>query len=280
MRRKSMSQYEKQALEIIRQYKNPKVGWFGNAMTAVMRPINSAGDLINKIPGAEITIQKTIGGVINLLNDGAQWTVRQDSIHDVFRAEGHEIKNRKDLYQLDLEEIDKAIGYLAAKYKALSLIEGVATGTLGIAGIPIDIPALLGMNLRAIGEYATYCGFDISIQHERMFVLQILSSSADASAAAKHTALAQLAKIAQEAAKKKAWKDLEKHAMVKVIQKVAEKLGIQLTKAKLAQLIPALGGAIAGGVNSWFTACVCESAYFLYRERFLAEKYGAEIIKV
>lgn len=91
--------------------------------------------------------------------------------------------------------------------------------------------------------------------------------------------MAQLAKIAQEVAKKKAWKDLEKHAFVKVIQHIAKALGIRLTKAKLAQVIPAAGVLVGGGFNAYYTTKVCDAAYYLYRERFLAEKYGESLIE-
>jgi hypothetical protein len=53
---------------------------------------------------------------------------------------------------------------------------------------------------------------------------------------------------------------------------------MRLTKAKLAEVIPGAGAVIGGGFNAYFTAKVCDAAYFLYRERFLAEKYGADVI--
>jgi hypothetical protein len=59
----------------------------------------------------------------------------------------------------------------------------------------------------------------------------------------------------------------------------AKALAIRLTKAKLAQLIPAAGAAIGGGFNAHYTSKVCDAAYFLYRERFLARKYGVDFIK-
>jgi hypothetical protein len=98
--------------------------------------------------------------------------------------------------------------------------------------------------------------------------------------AAKGVAMAQLVKIAKEVAKKKAWKDLEKHSFVKIIRHIAKALGIRLTKAKLAQVIPIAGAAVGAGFNAYYTAKVCDAAYNLYRERFLAEKYGADVIEI
>ena len=33
---------------------------------------------------------------------------------------------------------------------------------MGLLGIPPDVVALITLNLRAVGEYATYYGFDVS----------------------------------------------------------------------------------------------------------------------
>ena len=42
-----------------------------------------------------------------------------------------------------------------------------------------------GLNLRAIGEYATYYGFDIGRQEERLFALNVLGLASSPSDAAK-----------------------------------------------------------------------------------------------
>jgi hypothetical protein len=91
--------------------------------------------------------------------------------------------------------------------------------------------------------------------------------------------MAQLVKIAKEVAKKKAWKDLQKNAFVKIIQRIAKSLGVRLTKAKLAQIIPYTGAIVGGGFNAYYTDKVCDASYYLYRERFLAAKYGEDVIE-
>ena len=142
----------------------------------------------------------------------------------------------------------------------------------------IDVPALIALNLRAIAEYATYYGFDVASQRERLFAMHVLGLASSPSDAAKMSVMAQLARIAADAARKKAWKDIEKEALATVIKALAKALGVRLTKAKLAQAIPIIGAAVGGGFNAYYTARVCDAAYHLYRERFLAEKYGADII--
>ena len=273
------SAYEEHARKEIQAWKNPSVGWFGRAMQIANWPLEKAGDLIMNTPGVGWVIEKSVGGLVNLTNDLAQWSVRPGAIYEEFRSRGHDnIKTASDLASLDLEEIDRAIGWLGTKYKGIALVEGGTAGAVGLPGIPPDIVALVGLNLRAIGEYATYCGFDISLPHERLFAMNVLGYASSPSDASKTMAMSQLVKIAQDVAKKKTWKDLQNHAFVQVIQRIAKAVGIRLTKAKLAQVVPAAGAVVGGGFNAYFTAKVCDTAYFLYRERFLAAKYGDAFI--
>lgn len=249
-------------------------------MEVVNYPADKAGELVMKTPGVDWVIQKTIGGLVSLINDLAHLSVRSDAIYDEYRKAGYyKVKIASDIFMLDLEKTDRVNGWLSAKYKTIAAVEGGGTGFVGMPGIPVDIVALVGLNLRAIGEYATYYGFDISLQNERLFALNILGLASSPNDAAKQVALAQLVKISKDVAKKKVWKELEKHSFVKIVKKIAETIGIRLTKAKLAQVIPYAGAAIGLGFNAYYTDKVCDAAFYLYRERFLAQKYGDDIIE-
>jgi len=272
---KAMSPYEKKALKAIHLWKSPELTWFDDAMRVINWPIDKAGDVVMATPGIGWVIEKSIQGLVSVANDVAQWSVRQEVILEEFRNRGHKrIHALKDIRTLPLEEVDKTIGWLGAKYKGIALVEGAAMGFVGLPGIPPDIIALVTLNLRAIGEYAAYCGFDSSTQHERLFAMNVLGLASSSGYAAKGVAMAQLVKIAREVAKKKAWKDLERHAFVKIIQQIAKALGIRLTKAKLAQIVPGVAAGVGSSFNTYYTMKVCDAAYFLYRERFLAKKYS------
>jgi hypothetical protein len=148
---------------------------------------------------------------------------------------------------------------------------------LGLLGIPADIVALVSLNLRAIGEYATYYGFDVSSQDERLFTMNILGLASSPTDASKLVVMAELVRIARDVAIKRTWTQLEQRAFVQLVQQLAKTLGIRLTKAKLAQVVPMAGAAVGAGFNTYFTAKVCEAAYYLYRERYLATKYGIDL---
>ena len=81
-------------------------------------PLGQAGDLITKTPGVGDAITKAISGILSVSNDVAQWTVNPEKIHAAFRASGHDVHRRRDIFSLDLEDVDRTAGSLALKYKA------------------------------------------------------------------------------------------------------------------------------------------------------------------
>jgi hypothetical protein len=273
--------YDQQALNEIHAWKNPDIGWFGQAMKVINWPLDKAGDLILATPGLGDAIKGSVQGLTGVCNDLAQWSVQKSAIYAEFQRFGFDhVKSNGHAHSLNLEDVDRIVAWLDAKYKGIALVEGAGAGALGLAAIAPDLIALIAMNLRAIGEYATYYGFDIHRQEERLFAMNVLGLASSPTDASKGLAMAQLVRIAQDVAKKRTWKELEKHAFVQVIQQIAKALGLRLTKAKLAQIVPIGGAVIGGGFNAYFTSKVCDAAYYLYRERFLAEKYGANVIEV
>jgi hypothetical protein len=278
-----MSDYERAAEAAIHLWKSPPLTWWDKAVDVINYPLDKAGELAMAIPGVDWVIQKAGAGALALLNDGAAASVRRQAIFCEFQPP---VRALEEIHVLDLEIADRAVGFLSAKYKSLALVQGGIAGgaanagpVAGGAAIATDVVFLLGLNLRAVGEYATYYGFDITNQEERHFALNVLGLASASTDAAKVVAMAQLVKIAKEVAQRKVWSELERHMFVQIAQKIANALAIRLTKAKLAQLVPAAGAAIGGGFNAYYTGKVCDAAYFLYRERFLARKYGVTVIQ-
>ena len=274
------SSYEQQAIEEIQRWKHrDEYGW-RRVARVLSWPVDKAGDLVMATPGVGWVIEKAVGGLVTLLNGRRlNGPVRPAAIYDEYRANGDAIDGPRAIHTLDLQSVDRAIGSLKAKYLSIAALEGGAAGVVGLPGIPADIVALTGLSLRAVGEYATYCGFDVQLQHERLYASQMLGLGSARDAAAKSSAMAQLVKIAREVARKSTWNELERYTFVKVMQQLAKALGVRLTKAKLAQAVPAVGGVVGAGFNAYFVSVVCDASYHLYRERFLAEKYGVSIIR-
>lgn len=282
-----LSEYEKLALKQIHGWKNPRQTWLDTAMVYVNKPLELAGQAVDKIPGFTETCGKAASGIVGVVNDASQWSVRPTAIfEELSQVSGQKITTIEQIPSLDLRTIDRAIGWLDSKYEGLALVQGAAAGgaaTLSplaaLATIPADLVGLVAMNLRAIGEYGTYCGFDMSSQEERLFSLNILALASSSTDAGKQAALSHLVKIAQDVARKKTWEHLEKSVFVQAVLSIAKALGIKLTKAKLANVIPVAGAVISGGFNAHYTDKVCKAAFYLYRERVLALKEGPGTIE-
>ncbi len=276
-RHMQLTKYEQRILSEIDEFKNPNPSLFGKIKEAVNKPLDVAADFAMDNAVGE-AVSKAFIGILELLNDASSFTVRDQAIFKEFREDGHGgVRSHDDIFNLQLKHVDKTVGYLGAKYKALAAGEGVAAGMGGAAGLAVDIPAFLGLALRAVSEYATYYGFDVGIEGERIFAMKILTLASSPTVAAKQAALAQLTKVSVMVAKKKTWKELEKFVSVKAVKKIAEMLGIRLTKAKLAQVVPVIGAGVGGGYNAWYMAAVTKSAHLMYRERFLIERYGPDV---
>ena len=269
----ALSPYEQTALAEIERWANPPRTLLRRLGDAVRWPVDKAGELILDVPGLGTVLQAVNESVVTVANDAAQATVRPEAVFKEFRGKGHPVESLGDVAALDLRAVDATIGFLAAKYKAAAAAEGGAAGAAGMLGLAVDIPAVMVLALRAVGEYATYCGFDVTLQHERLYAMQVLSY-ASSNTVAKSAMQAQLNKLAVNLARKTAWKKLEEQALVRLIRELAQQVGVRLTKAKLAQAVPAAGAVVGAGVNTWFLAQVCDSAYHLYRKRFLLAKLG------
>lgn len=274
---KYISEYEKKACQEIEKWKNPPPSWWKTLGKWFSVPGKYLGYAFQNIPGINYVLEKTFIGIVSMVNDFAQWTISQETTIKEYQEAGHEVNDLKDIFQLDIEKPDKIVAWLSTRYKSYAGVEGGVTGYGGIYAIPVDILAVLALNLRAIGLYASYYGFDTNDQRERLFALYILSLASSPDDLSKQLSLAELLRIARMVAQRKAWKELDSQAFVAIVKQIAKTLGVRLTKAKLAQIVPVTGAIIGGGFNIYYTSKVCEAAYHLYRERFLMEKYGENI---
>lgn len=283
-----LSAYERQALAEIDAFKNPPRGALGRLVDSIAESkvgetisagAKAAGDLVEPLtePAAR-AVGKATKGVLDLFNDAASWTVRSSAIIEEYQNDGHgQVKAVGDIHSLDLEMADRTVGYLAAKYKALAAASGAGGGAVGLPGMIAEVPVFVGLSLRAVNEYATYYGFDVSSQSERSFALQVLGAGSASSAGEKYLALAELSRTATALGSRKTWEELNKMAFVRLVQQVAKMLGLRLTKKAMAAAIPVVGAGIGAGMNVWFVSSVTEAAYMIYRERFLMHKYGAAV---
>ncbi len=274
-----MSAYERQALADIQAWKEPSSGWMSSVSDATSSTWNDVTDLIHRIPGVDWTMENVISGLVELTNEITQDSVWTDAVYRDFRKRGFDVNEPVHIRKLDLEHIDSVTGGLEQKYMSLATAEGAATGLAGAAGIAPDMIALVSINLRAAGEYAAYCGFDVRQPEERVYALELLDYVATSGNNRKDLTVAPAVRTASKAARTQGLQLLEQVGVGNAVELIARRLGIHLTKKKMAQMVPVTGAVIGGGLNYMYTRKVCRTARNLYRERFLIAKYGPEIVQ-
>ncbi len=272
------SPYERNAIREIQEWGRPDESWLGTVRKHVYDAYNFTADQIRKIPGVDWTIENVVSGLIRLINEITLDWVPAESILEQYRTAGHDISDVIDLRSLDLETVDASVAGVRTTYLSLAGAEGAATGFAGAVAIPTDIVALVALNLRATGEYATHYGFDISKDIERLYALSLLDHVAEPSTKAKDVAMSPVVKLTSRMARMQAMEVIEQVALSKAVARIARSIGIHLTRAKLAQLAPVTGAVIGGGYNVYYTRKVCDTAYHSFRRRFLINKYGHHVV--
>ena len=274
-----ISTYEREALAEISAWRNPEDTWFSQASKKASQAWGTVTEQVHKIPGVDWVLENVISGLLELTNEITQDSVWTEAVIKDFAGNGHDIQGLYQIRQLDLIHVDGVMTGLDKKYIGLASAEGAATGAAGAAGIVPDLIALVALNLRAAGETATYCGFDMSHPEERLFALQILDEVASSGNTKRDVTLAPAVRTASRVARKHSTDFIEQVGLGNVVEGIVRRLGMNLTEKKLAQMVPVTGALIGGGLNYLYTSKVCTACHYIYRERFLEAKYGPGIFE-
>lgn len=264
--------YEAKVREDIEAWKNPDKSVLDKALSVINKPIAQAGDALMNAPQFGDALTKATEQSITALSDAANWTLNTQDVINTYQNEsdiaGSSITTFSDIERLPLAVVDKQVELFKSKYVALTSAQGVTTGVAGWVGIPADVVGLMTANLRAIGEYATYYGFDINNKGEQLFAMSLLAVATSASAEERKAALDNTDAMVKDP-QTQAFNQVNEEVMSRVVRQTATKVATNMVKTKAAQIIPAVGAVVAGGVNASYTASVCEAAHQCYRERFL-----------
>ena len=267
--------YEQQIMREIHAWRTRTPGAWGRAVAKVNSGLQHVTGLALKVPGVKWTLDNVVAGLLQVVNELAQDTLWRDSIYAEFCRRGYQVSSTDDIHALRLQVADATLKGVDVKYRSVTAAQGVAAGIAGAAGILPDIIGLVALNLRAVGEYATYFGFDMDLDQERMFALQILHAQAQPSLGRDaEEGLMPIRTVSQSLAERHTRQTVQQLAVSASVKSVVRALGRRLTAIKLAQIMPMAGALIGGGANALYTTSVCNAALHLYRERRLLEKYS------
>lgn len=239
-----------------------------------------------------------LAGGYDALTDAVAASLRRDRILQAARDAGGSVEELADLRTLNLRVIDEILPSLNLRYAATSAATGAGSGfvagggtaavmgTAGVAAAPGglavagalagDIIATIALAARVVTHYAGYYGYDTRKEGEKAVLLAVVGVGVAGEGAAKQAAMLHVRQVAMMVARRATWRELGEEAIVKLIQGLFAKLSATLTKRKLAQALPVAGIAAGAGLNYALMRKVGTAASFMYRERFLIDKYGLD----
>jgi hypothetical protein len=243
-------------------------------------------------------VGSVLAGGNEALTDAVAASLFRDRILEGARAAGGAVTELGDLHSLDLQLIDAILPSLNLRYALTSAATGAASGfvagggtaaivgTVGVAAAPGglavggalagDVVATLALAARVVTHFAGYYGYDTRDESERAVLLAVIGVGVAGEGAAKQAALLHVRQVAMLVARRATWKELGEEAIVKLIQGLFAKLSVRLTQQKLAQALPVAGIAAGAGLNYALMRKVGTAASFMYRERFLIDKYSLD----
>ena len=253
---------EAEIYEQVRDFKAQEGGIGDWATEAVDERLESLADRLDETSPGE-TVDKVASAILDVINDVSIWSVRESKIWEEFRDEGYEVDDRDDVKILEIDQIEGALGRLELKYRAAAFIEGVSVGAFGLVGVFADLPTIVAMSLRAIAEYGTYYGFQVTHPVERPFALLVLATST-ASGEARQDLLGRIEDYAAS---------LDQPGSGERTPAVLTSEVVRLVRGKIAQSLPLVGALIGGSFNEAFVRHVCQTAHQIYRERWLLRRH-------
>lgn len=259
-----LNKYESEQLAAIERWKIEKPSVVSETVGLITAPLAWA---VNKvIPTAAIR------GALSFSSTAAEWLT---DTKDVIRDAG--VDSISDLRSFDLEKSDNLANSVHNWAIGIAAAEGGATGTVGIAGLVLDIPSIIVLALRTIHKIGVCYGFEVSTKEDRDFVLSALAVSGANDMSEKVAALATLRTIEvallkqsfKSMAQKAAEQQISKEAGIIAARNLAKQLGVNMTKRKALQAIPVAGALIGATVNGVYISEVGWTARRLFQERWL-----------
>jgi len=172
-------------------------------------------------------------------------------------------------------------------HKLSVAFSGGVGGFFGLSAVAVELPLSTTIMLRSIADIARSEGESISDVETQVACLEVFAlggdSREDDGAETGYFAVrASLARSVSEAAEyltRKGLSDTAAPLLVKLISKIAERFGVQVTQKAAAQAIPALGAAGGAIVNTLFIDHFQDMARGHFIVRRLEGIYGAESVQ-
>lgn len=176
-------------------------------------------------------------------------------------------------------------------HRAAAVGAGAAGGAVGLVGLAVELPVSLTVMLRAIADAALAEGEDVTLVETRLECLSVFAygsrargdDEAEAGYFATRAALARAVSHAAEYVGRRgvagAVADKGAPALVQLLSRIAQRLGMAVTDKAAAQLVPVLGAVGGAAVNALFVEHYLATARAHFALRRLERAHGAERVR-
>ena len=171
--------------------------------------------------------------------------------------------------------------------KALVAASGAAGGAFGVAALTIELPVSTCLMLRSIVEIARVEGEDLRSAAGRLACLEVFAlggssprdDRAETAYYAVRAGLGQEVRAALSYLAKEPTDRAGAPALVRFIQAVAQRFGVQVSEKAAAQAVPAIGAVGGATINALFMDHFQDMAHGHFTIRRLERKYGEDLIR-
>ena len=273
----------------------------------LMAPLGKVVSFARKVPGGEPISRAVSSAALRLMEKTtsvSEASVRRRLILKAYRKAGYDVECLEDIRSLglSLDQIRPVRPHLKIAYSSAAAVEGALSGViasggsvaavlgLGIASAPgialtasvvaLDIATFLGAATRLVSHTAAYYGYDTVEPAENFFATMVLSQAIDPESAGegavveKQTTMIAFNKVMRDVAKRGPMGGVGNNVFSAAMNSLVASLGARLASLKIAQIVPFIGIIVGAFVNASLMRTIGDTADHLYRERFLAERYG------
>ncbi len=249
-------------------------GAFSRLMGLVERPLELAWQRVPE-SARESTARAVYGALVALLDTTGRTLTEQRTLDALCAEVGFEVCRAEQIRRLDLRPLDRVARRIVQAHRRAAAVEGGVSGLVGLPGLVLDIPALYSMIFHMIQEISVTYGFPLEPTSEKAHMLKVLDLGHRTEPEARRQGLEELQAVQGLLHAGVPTREMEKQVILRGLQALAEKLGTDLTRRKLAQTLAVVGSVIGAGVNYQLLGEVGDTAWHAYRLRFLMERARA-----
>lgn len=170
----------------------------------------------------------------------------------------------------DLEAAHAAAKSVSRTASGISGASGAAAGLGGVVTAGLDIPATIAIALRVIRDTGKAYGYPGDGPREKLFRLQVLELSAlDAPEERQRRIAALEAAIGPDGELIDADHEQITPVVDQAVERVSRAIALASFRSRAGMIVPVVGSAIGGIVNSSFQRDVGKAARFAFQERRL-----------